>query len=124
MFGYCKNPWDSTRSCGGSSGGEGGIIGAHCSPIGFGTDIGGSIRIPSQWNGLCTLKAAGRYSKMGNCYYGKFSGGTTIKAELGPITRCINDLILYSKYMYDEESYKNIPKKIADPYLNLKAFNG
>lgn len=47
MFGYAKNPWDTKRSCGGSSGGEGGLIGAYCSPIGFGTDIGGSLRIPA-----------------------------------------------------------------------------
>ena len=60
---------------------------------------------------------------MGNCYYGKFSGGTTIKAELGPITRNISDLILFSKYIYDEDSYKTIPKRIADPYLSPKAFN-
>lgn len=60
---------------------------------------------------------------MGNCFYGKFSGGTTIKAQLGPITRNVEDLILFSKYMYDENSYKTIPKKIADPYLIHKEFN-
>jgi fatty acid amide hydrolase 2 len=35
------------RSCGGSSGGEGGLVGSLCSPIGIGSDIGGSLRIPA-----------------------------------------------------------------------------
>ena len=65
MFGYSKNPWDKSRSCGGSSGGEGGLIGSYCSPFGFGTDIGGSLRIPAEWNGLCTIKCGDRFSKLG-----------------------------------------------------------
>jgi Asp-tRNA(Asn)/Glu-tRNA(Gln) amidotransferase A subunit family amidase len=87
MFGYAKNPWNEERSCGGSSGGEGGLIGSYCSPIGFGTDIGGSIRIPAEWNGLTALKPALRYSRKGNCYYGRMTDGSPIKSELGPISR-------------------------------------
>lgn len=47
MFDYSRNAWNSTRSCGGSSGGEGGLVSSGCSPLGFGSDIGGSIRIPA-----------------------------------------------------------------------------
>ena len=47
IFGYAKNPWDPSRSTGGSSGGEGGLVGSHSSPIGIGSDIGGSLRIPA-----------------------------------------------------------------------------
>lgn len=47
MFGYCMNARKYDRSCGGSSGGEGGLVGALCSPIGIGSDIGGSLRIPA-----------------------------------------------------------------------------
>jgi Asp-tRNA(Asn)/Glu-tRNA(Gln) amidotransferase A subunit family amidase len=47
MFGYSKNFINPERSCGGSSGGEGGAVGARCSPIGIGADIGGSLRIPA-----------------------------------------------------------------------------
>ncbi len=89
MFGYAKNGWDETRSCGGSSGGEGGLIGSHCSCIGVGSDLGGSLRIPAEWNGLCTLKPAQRYSNFGNCFFGKFSGGSPGYSELGPITRSV-----------------------------------
>jgi len=56
IFGYCFNPRNDKRSCGGSSGGEGGLVGSCCSPFGIGSDIGGSLRIPAEFNGLCTIK--------------------------------------------------------------------
>lgn len=56
IFGRAKNPYDNDRSCGGSSGGEGGLIGARCVPFGIGSDIGGSIRIPCLFNGIAGLK--------------------------------------------------------------------
>jgi hypothetical protein len=50
VFGRTNNPYDLTRTAGGSSGGEGSIIGSGCSPLGIGSDIGGSIRIPAYFN--------------------------------------------------------------------------
>jgi fatty acid amide hydrolase 2 len=47
LYGRTRNPYDPTRTAGGSSGGEGAAIGSGASPIGIGSDIGGSIRIPS-----------------------------------------------------------------------------
>jgi amidase len=44
IIGYTLNPKNRYLSSGGSSGGEGALIGAHGSPVGLGTDIGGSIR--------------------------------------------------------------------------------
>ena len=46
------NPFNSTLTCGGSSGGEGALIGFRGSCLGIGTDIGGSIRSPAANNGL------------------------------------------------------------------------
>jgi fatty acid amide hydrolase len=46
LYGRSLHPLDPTRSPGGSSGGEGALIGAHCSAAGLGTDLGGSIRFP------------------------------------------------------------------------------
>src|SRR5205823_12937994 len=45
VYGRTNNPYDPTRTVGGSSGGEGAIIGSGASPLGVGADIGGSIRI-------------------------------------------------------------------------------
>lgn len=44
IWGTAKNPWDASRTSGGSSGGESGLISSKCSPLGLGTDIGSSIR--------------------------------------------------------------------------------
>ncbi len=124
MFGYAINPWDESgrSSCGGSSGGEGGLIGSYCSPIGFGSDIGGSLRIPAEWNGLVTLKPGNRYSRMGNSFYGKLMGGVPIKADLGPITRSVEDIELFMKFICNQQNYQNISDHILDPYLNLKSW--
>lgn len=75
------------------------MVASHCAPIGFGTDIGGSTRIPAAFTGLVALKPHNRYSKMGNCYYGKFTGGMPIKSELGPITKSVEDTILVNHFL-------------------------
>ena len=80
IFGYCHNPWRDGRSCGGSSGGESGLIASGCSPFGIGTDIGGSGRVPCEWTGLCSLKHGFRYTRSGNCYYGRYLSGLQIKS--------------------------------------------
>jgi Asp-tRNA(Asn)/Glu-tRNA(Gln) amidotransferase A subunit family amidase len=47
LWGRSLNPWNKSRSPGGSSGGEGAMISARCSILGVGSDNGGSIRIPA-----------------------------------------------------------------------------
>ena len=47
LYGRSLNVWNVDRNIGGSSGGEGGLISAFCSPIGIGTDLGGSVRVPA-----------------------------------------------------------------------------
>ncbi|RYE94951.1 MAG: amidase, partial [Myxococcales bacterium] len=52
VYGRCHNPYDLGRTAGGSSGGEGAVIGAGGSPFGLGSDVGGSIRMPAFFNGV------------------------------------------------------------------------
>ncbi|KAG6922318.1 fatty acid amide hydrolase 2, partial [Chelydra serpentina] len=52
VYGRTNNPYDLQRIVGGSSGGEGCVLGAACSVIGVGSDIGGSIRMPAFFNGI------------------------------------------------------------------------
>jgi fatty acid amide hydrolase 2 len=59
LYGRAHNPWDLTRSPGGSSGGEGAIIGAGGSPFGVGSDAGGSIRLPAFYCGIAGHKPTG-----------------------------------------------------------------
>ena len=56
IIGDTVNPHDTTRSCGGSSGGEGALIGGGGSVLGVGGDIGGSLRIPAHFNGIMAYK--------------------------------------------------------------------
>lgn len=59
VYGRTRNPYDPKRIAGGSSGGEGAIVGSGASPFGLGADIGGSIRMPSFFNGVFGHKATG-----------------------------------------------------------------
>lgn len=52
VYGRTNNPYDLSRTSGGSSGGEGALIGAGASPFGLGSDIGGSIRMPAAFCGV------------------------------------------------------------------------
>jgi len=59
VYGRTNNPYDPARIAGGSSGGEGAIVGAGASPFGLGSDIGGSIRMPAFFNGVFGHKPTG-----------------------------------------------------------------
>lgn len=59
VYGRTNNPYDPSRIVGGSSGGEGAIIGAGASPFGLGSDVGGSIRMPAFFNGVFGHKPTG-----------------------------------------------------------------
>ncbi len=66
LIGVCTNPWDTSRWAGGSSSGTAVAIATGAVPFGVGTDVGGSIRLPSAWCGITGLKpTAGRVSRSG-----------------------------------------------------------
>lgn len=84
IIGYTYNPKNRRLATGGSSGGEGALIGLRGSPCGFGTDIGGSIRIPSAFNGLYGIRpSSGRlpYEGMAN----SMDGQNSILSVVGPL---------------------------------------
>ena len=56
VYGKTNNPINPNFTCGGSSGGEGAIIGAGASPVGVGSDIGGSVRFPAAFCGIASIK--------------------------------------------------------------------
>lgn len=108
IIGYTWNPKNRFLACGGSSGGEGALIGLKGSPIGMGTDIGGSIRIPAAFNGLYGIRpSSGRlpYEGMAN----SMDGQNSILSVVGPIATSIGGLQLIVKSLLSQEPWLHDP---------------
>lgn len=102
IWGVCANPWDTKRTSGGSSGGEASLISSRCSVCGLGSDIGGSIRIPAHYTGICGFKPTPqRMSLRGQAVPRKDdrNGQIAIRPTSGPMARRLL-LIYYSYYHY------------------------
>ncbi|MSP90209.1 MAG: amidase [Myxococcales bacterium] len=88
-----RNPWHVGRSPGGSSGGEAAALASGQTPLGVGTDIGGSIRIPAHFCGVAGLKPTlDRWSNRGS--QGAIPGQELVRAQIGPLARTSRDLAL------------------------------
>jgi fatty acid amide hydrolase 2 len=92
VYGRTNNAYDPARIAGGSSGGEGAIIGAGGSPFGVGTDIGGSIRIPAFCNGIFGHKPSGGLVP-GTGQYPAYQGEVLRINTTGPLARRAEDLM-------------------------------
>ncbi|TID20558.1 putative glutamyl-tRNA(Gln) amidotransferase subunit A [Venturia nashicola] len=115
IIGYTENPRNRYLSAGGSSGGEGALIGAKGSVVGFGTDIGGSIRIPAAFNGLYGLRpSAGRlpYEGMAN----SMDGQNSILSVVGPLGSTIGALRLVTKSLLKMEPWNHDPLVVEIPW--------
>ena len=87
----CRNPWNTERTTGGSSGGAGAAVAAGLCTLATGSDGGGSIRIPSSFCGTYGIKSSQgrvpRYGGVGRPAYNTFS-------QSGPLTRTVRDSAL------------------------------
>ena len=97
-FGKCNNPWDITKTSGGSSSGSAASIAANIGCFSLGTDTGGSIRIPSSYCGIVGLKPT--YNLIST--NGVFPLSKSLD-HVGPITRTVEDL----KLVFDAMTAKN-----------------
>ncbi|PYX32668.1 MAG: amidase [Acidobacteria bacterium] len=98
LYGRTNNPWDLTRTAGGSSGGESAAIAAGLSAGGVGSDGGGSIREPAHFTGICGLKPTpGRIPSTG--HFPKSGGPFALIGVVGPMARTIADLKLLFEAM-------------------------
>ncbi len=88
VYGPTVNPWDPTRTAGGSSGGEGAILAAGGSVFGIGSDIGGSIRIPAALCGIAGHKPTAGLVPVRGHHPTALDG----KLCVGPMGRRVDDL--------------------------------
>jgi aspartyl-tRNA(Asn)/glutamyl-tRNA(Gln) amidotransferase subunit A len=96
-FGAVRNPWDTERIPGGSSGGSGAAVAAEMVAMATGTDTGGSIRIPSSFCGTVGLKPT--YERVSR--RGVFPLALTLD-HIGPMTRTVRDAAVSFNVMAEE----------------------
>ncbi len=91
LYGRTANPWDVSRTPGGSSGGESAAIAACMSAAGIGSDGGGSVRVPAHFTGICALKPTpGRVPGTG--HQPPCLGPFSLIGVVGPMARTVADV--------------------------------
>jgi amidase len=91
IYGRTNNPYDLSRTSGGSSGGEAALIAACGSPFGLGSDAAGSVRVPAHFCGIASLKpTSGRLARTG--HVPPAGGWLEMVWQIGPMARHVEDL--------------------------------
>lgn len=118
IYGRTVNPYNARLSAGGSTGGEGALIGMGGSILGIGTDIAGSIRIPALWNGCYGLKpSTGRLPHTG--LQGPHAGMDAITGACGPLSAHAEDLSLFCSVILGQRPWDLEAQTIRLPWLPL-----
>ncbi|HEU5188963.1 MAG TPA: amidase [Methylomirabilota bacterium] len=116
VFGVTRNPWNTDRTPGGSSGGASAAVAAGLGPVAIGTDGGGSIRIPASFTGIFGHKAS----------YGRIPvyppSGAWSLSHIGPMTRTVEDAALMMNACAgpDERDQYSLPAAGTDYVKALK----
>ena len=114
LFGESRNPWDPTRTPGGSTGGGAAAVAAGLGPIALGSDGAGSIRIPASFCGLVGLKPT-----FGRVPMYPAAGGHELTAHVCPIARTVRDVALMMNVIarYDRRDPFALPDDGLDHLL-------
>ncbi|XP_073420057.1 vitamin D3 hydroxylase-associated protein-like isoform X1 [Dendrobates tinctorius] len=114
IFGQTLNPHNHKKTCGGSSGGEGALIAGGGAILGVGTDVLGSIRMPSSFCGICGLKPCGdRLSDLG--ILSPVSGKSAVNMP-GPMARDVDSLALFMKAVLCDDLFRLDPTVPPVPF--------
>ncbi|PIZ64622.1 Asp-tRNA(Asn)/Glu-tRNA(Gln) amidotransferase GatCAB subunit A [Candidatus Roizmanbacteria bacterium CG_4_10_14_0_2_um_filter_36_9] len=109
-FGPTKNPWDTMRTPGGSSGGSTAAVAAYLAPAAIGSETAGSIRQPASWCGVVGLKPTyGRVSR-----YGVIAMGSSFDCP-GPITQSVEDAALLLQRITGKDPYDATSSDVPVP---------
>lgn len=119
IYGITCNSRNRNLSCGGSSGGEGALLGSHGSVLGFGTDIGGSIRLPSSSQGIFGLRCCSNrlpYLNITN----SMANQPVMCSVVGPMSVNIDDLQYITKLVLDQKPWVNDPRCLPIPWRDYE----
>jgi len=123
LYGRTNSPLGSEWTPGGSSGGESAAIAAGCSPAGFGSDGGGSVRVPAHFCGIYGLKPTpGVVPRSG--HWPACAGPGAMLGLVGPMTRSAEDLQLLTEAVsgLDLQDPSSVPSAAPTPTVtDLKA---
>lgn len=110
LYGRTNNAWNPKKTAGGSSGGEAALIAVGGSPVGMSSDIGGSIRFPSHFNGVVGFKP-GKFQVSTKGHFPDFSHPLQQRmSSIGPIGKTVRDV----KTVYGIVAEKNQPKRLYE----------
>jgi len=113
IFGRTNNPYDVSRTAGGSSGGEAALIAACGSPMGLGSDCAGSVRLPAAFCGIAGIKpTSGRLPRTG--HVPPAGGWITGLWQMGPMARHVEDVALMMKLLAGADGVD--PTAVALPF--------
>src|SRR5262245_56776523 len=118
VYGRTNNPWDLSRTCGGSTGGEAAIVAARGSPLGIGNDLGGSIRVPCHFCGIHGIRPTSlRMPRSGSAR--TLRGFEAFITQTGPMARHVEDLWLALQVLTDQSdgyvASDIVPAPIGNP---------
>ncbi|ANB14064.1 Amd2p [Sugiyamaella lignohabitans] len=121
IYGTTNNPHNANLTCGGSSGGEGALIGFGASPVGVATDIGGSIRTPASNCGVYAIKpSSGRLPGGDFCHAD--TGAEAILGVVGPVAKDLETVELFMSSVISQEPWRLDPSLSPIPWNSNSLF--
>src|SRR5262245_32204180 len=124
IFGTTNNPWDTTRSAGGSSGGPAAALAAGLTALELGSDIAGSIRVPSNWCGTCGHKPSwGVVPQRGHLPPPPGALADRDLNVVGPMARDVDDLELALDILAGADGHQATGWRLELPAARAKALS-
>ena len=124
IFGTTNNPWDTTRSTGGSSGGSAAALAAGLTALELGSDIAGSIRVPSNWCGTCGHKPSwGVVPQRGHLPPPPGALADTDLNVVGPMARDVDDLEMALDILAGADGHRATGWRLELPAARAKALS-